>query len=69
MASPLSSLLALWQIISALHVLHGNPLGAKPLYKGSKVSLFWLAPSLYRLALTGFLDMPPVSMKRGQFHA
>lgn len=23
----------------------------------SKVGLFWLAPSLYRLALTGFLDL------------
>jgi hypothetical protein len=38
--------------------LHGNPLGAKPLYpRGSKVNLFWLAPSLYRLALTGFLGL------------
>ena len=38
--------------------LHGNPLRGKPLYpKDSKVSLFWLAPSLYRLALTGFLQI------------
>ena len=38
--------------------LHGNPVGATSLYpRGSKVSLFWLAPSLYRIALTGFLRM------------
>jgi hypothetical protein len=38
--------------------LHGNPIGTKPLNpSGSKVSLFWLAPSLYRLAVTGFLRL------------
>jgi hypothetical protein len=38
--------------------LHGEPLGAKPLNaEGSKVSLFWIAPCLYRLALTAFLGL------------
>jgi hypothetical protein len=39
--------------------LHGNPLGANPLNPNrSRISLFWLAASLYRLALTGFLRLP-----------
>jgi hypothetical protein len=38
--------------------LHGEPLGVKPLsVGGSKVSLFWIAPCLYRLALTAFLGL------------
>ena len=38
--------------------LHGNSLRSSPLNpNGSKVSLFWLAPCLYRLALTGFLGL------------
>jgi len=38
--------------------LHGNPITVKSLYpKGSKVSLFWAAPALYRLALTGLLEL------------
>jgi hypothetical protein len=38
--------------------LHGEPLGAKPLNTdGSRVSLFWIAPCLYRLALTAFLGL------------
>jgi hypothetical protein len=38
--------------------LHGNPVSPKTLQPSDlKVSLFWLAPSLYRLALTGALDL------------
>lgn len=38
--------------------LHGNPLGAHPLHPdGLTVNLDWLAASLYRLALTGFLGL------------
>jgi hypothetical protein len=38
--------------------LHGNPIPKNALSpKGTKNGLFWLAPSLYRLALTGFLDL------------
>jgi hypothetical protein len=38
--------------------LHGNPASPKTLQPSDlKVSLFWLAPSLYRLALTGALDL------------
>ncbi len=38
--------------------LHGEPIGPSPLNPvGSKVSLFWLAPCLYRLALTTFLGL------------
>jgi hypothetical protein len=38
--------------------LHGNPIPKRALSpKGTKNGLFWLAPSLYRLALTGFLDL------------
>jgi hypothetical protein len=38
--------------------LHGNRVSVKTLSpKGTKDGLFWLAPSLYRLALTGFLNM------------
>jgi hypothetical protein len=40
------------------HFLHGNPIPKNALSpKGTKDGLFWLAPSLYRLALTGFLDL------------
>ena len=40
------------------HFLHGNPIPKAALSpKGSKDGLFWLAPSLYRLALTGFLKI------------
>jgi hypothetical protein len=36
--------------------LHGNPVGDNPFNPhGKEESLFWLAPCLYRLALTGFL--------------
>ena len=48
--------------------LHGGPIRISLLIpKNSKEGLFWLAPLLYRLALTGFLDlslnrpMPPFS--------
>jgi hypothetical protein len=38
--------------------LHGNPVSPKTLQPGDlKVSLFWLAPVLYRLALTGALNL------------
>ena len=38
--------------------LHGEPIGTRPLNPaGSQVSLFWLAPCLYRLALTAFLGV------------
>jgi hypothetical protein len=38
--------------------LHGNPVSPKTLQPGDmKVSLFWLAPPLYRLALTGALNL------------
>jgi hypothetical protein len=38
--------------------LHGNRVSTKTLSpKGTKNGLFWLAPSLYRLALTGFLKL------------
>jgi hypothetical protein len=39
------------------HFLHGNRIPKRALNpRGTKNGLFWLAPSLYRLALTGFLD-------------
>jgi hypothetical protein len=39
--------------------LHGNPIHDNALHpNGSKLSLFWVAPVLYRLALTGFLELP-----------
>jgi hypothetical protein len=38
--------------------LHGNRVSVKTLSpKGTKDGLFWLAPSVYRLALTGFLKL------------
>jgi len=38
--------------------LHGEPIGARPFNLGaSKVSLFWLAPCLYRLLLTAYLGL------------
>lgn len=38
--------------------LHGNPIGDSPLTpKGTEADLHWLAASLYRLALTGFLSL------------
>jgi hypothetical protein len=38
--------------------LHGEPIGARPFdLKGSRASLFWLAPCLYRLLLTSFLGL------------
>lgn len=38
--------------------LHGNPVSPKTLNPASlKDSMFWFAPDLYRLALTGFLDL------------
>jgi hypothetical protein len=38
--------------------LHGNRVSVKALSpKGTQNGLFWLAPSLYRLALTGFLKL------------
>jgi hypothetical protein len=38
--------------------LHGNRVSPKTLSpKGTEDGLFWLAPSLYRLALTGFLKL------------
>jgi hypothetical protein len=40
------------------HFLHGNPIPKNALSpKGTKNGLFWLAPSLYRFALTGFLSL------------
>jgi hypothetical protein len=40
------------------HFLHGNPIPRNVLNpKGTKTGLFWLAPPLYRLALTGFLNL------------
>lgn len=39
--------------------LHGNPVSPKTLSpRALQQSLFWFAPGLYRLALTGFLDLP-----------
>jgi hypothetical protein len=38
--------------------LHGNPIGPKALYPGGPgVSLFWLAPCLYQLALSAFMGL------------
>jgi hypothetical protein len=38
--------------------LHGNPIPKNALSpKGTKNGLFWLGPSLYRLALSGFLGL------------
>jgi len=38
--------------------LHGNRVSVRTLSpKGSQDGLFWLAPLLYRLALTGFLKL------------
>jgi len=38
--------------------LHGNPISPQTLQPGDlKQSLFWIAPSLYRLALTGALNL------------
>ena len=48
--------------------LHGNPITAKTL-RPKGIKLFWLAPSLYRLALTGALGMKivrPKKIKRGK---
>jgi hypothetical protein len=40
--------------------LHGNPVRPKTLHPSDlNDSLFWLAPCLYRLALAGFLNLPP----------
>ena len=40
------------------HFLHGNRVTAKTLSPtGSQSGLFWLAPCLYRLALSGFLKV------------
>ncbi len=42
--------------------LHGNPLRATPLSpENSSANLFWLAPLLFRLALTGFLELLPTA--------
>jgi hypothetical protein len=47
--------------------LHGNPVSPKTLQPSDmKASLFWLAPSLYRLALTGALDLSfPAKLPKG----
>jgi hypothetical protein len=47
--------------------LHGNPVSPKTLQpRDLKVSLFWLAPSLYRLALTGALNLAfPKQLPKG----
>lgn len=38
--------------------VHGNPIGGQPFRPGgTNVDLFWIAPVLYRLALTGFLNL------------
>jgi hypothetical protein len=38
--------------------LHGNPVSAKTLNPSAlNTSIFWFAPSLYRLALTGFINL------------
>ena len=40
------------------HFLHGNRVTIKTLSPtGTKDGLFWLAPSLYRLGLSGFLNL------------
>lgn len=40
------------------HFLHGNRVSVRTLSpNGTKDGLFWLAPSVYRLALTGFLNL------------
>jgi hypothetical protein len=42
--------------------MHGNPVTVRQLGpRKHRPSLFWIAPSLYRLALTGFLDLHPSS--------
>jgi hypothetical protein len=50
--------------------LHGNPVRAKSRYagRGSAVGLFWLAPCVYRLALTGFLKLSPLQKPPNIFH-
>ncbi len=37
--------------------LHGNQVSARRLTRGLDTSLFWCAPGLYRMALTGFLGL------------
>jgi hypothetical protein len=50
--------------------LHGNPIRKDRLsFTGARVSLFWIAPSLYRLALAGFLKLPHESLSTGGIHA
>ncbi len=49
--------------------LHGNPIRASALNPhGSEVSLFWIAPALYRLALTGFLKLSSGKKPASGFH-
>jgi len=47
--------------------LHGNPVSPKTLHPSDlKHSLFWLAPSLYRLAITGALNLSfPKKLQKG----
>jgi hypothetical protein len=46
--------------IARCDFLHGNPISNKTLaIAGSDIGLYWLAPVLYRLALTGALDLIP----------
>jgi hypothetical protein len=41
--------------------LHGNPVRKDRLsFTGAEASLFWIAPCLYRMALTGFLKLSPI---------
>ncbi|MGO9254766.1 MAG: hypothetical protein ACLQU1_00460 [Bryobacteraceae bacterium] len=48
--------------------LHGNPVRKDRLnFTGAEASLFWIAPCLYRLAVTGFLKLPPMQAPPGRF--
>ena len=49
--------------------LHGNPVRKDRLnFTGAETSLFWVAPCVYRLALTGFLKLSPMEARPGQFY-
>jgi len=49
--------------------LHGNPVRKDRLnFTGAETSLFWVSPCLYRLVLTGFLQLPPMRRPPGVFY-
>ena len=49
--------------------LHGNAIRKDRLsFTGAEAGLFWVAPSLYRLALTGFLELSTVQEPPTSFH-